>query len=408
MTCHPGQFASWVNTGHPYKIVPKAKASMGMGYPAYVQAAQGEANAVDADFFTDQAGLVSVANAIPNGWDDVSYVIGGYGWKTRFIGTDGYIITGGKNGSMDSADWDKVQFNFPFDPGLIGAAAYPPLAATAGTYHTEERKPYTCGGCHTTGWIPDGDAATDGDLTDNQDGLEGIHGTWVEPGVACEACHGPSRPHTELPYLVRTADDAEASCANCHIRGDPYEVDTSGGFIRHHEQFEELITGKHQSVGCPACHDPHEPVRYQTEYMALDGMANDPNPGNANKPGIRRDCVDCHFDKVETYATWAANYPGMALVTCEQCHMPRVTKSAVKAGKFSGDTRTHIFAVNTRVDPIANMGAGSTAASSPAKPYLTLDWTCGGCHSDTAEGTDMVNTDFYQWANATLTDGNLH
>ena len=33
---------------------------------------------------------------VPEGytWDDITYVIGGYNWKARFIGTDGYIITG--------------------------------------------------------------------------------------------------------------------------------------------------------------------------------------------------------------------------------------------------------------------------------------------------------------------------
>ena len=52
-------------------------------------------------------------------------------------------------------------------------------------------KPYDCGACHTTGWVADTDADTDGTLADNQDGLPGIHGTWAAPGIHCEACHGP-------------------------------------------------------------------------------------------------------------------------------------------------------------------------------------------------------------------------
>ncbi len=407
MQCHAEKHGAWKNSGHPYKIVPKAKAEAGMGYPQYVMDTHGEANAVDADFFSDQAANFTVA-AIPNGWDDVSYVIGGYGWKARFIGLDGFIITGSKNGSMDTADWDKIQYNFPFDPELFGASAYQALGPTAAKYHTEERKAYTCGTCHTTGWVADDDWDTDNDLTDNQDGLEGIRGTWVEPGVGCEGCHGPSRPHTENPRFVRTPDDPDASCGNCHIRSDPYEIDTSSGYIKHHEQFEEILAGKHQALECTGCHDPHQPVRFSEEYMALDGTNDDPHPGFDNDPGIRRECETCHFDKVATYATWAANYPGMGGITCVQCHMPRATKSAVKPGKFSGDTRTHLFSVHTGVDPVANGGAESTTASNPAKPYLTLDWTCGGCHFDTAEGTDMTNPDFYQWANGTLTDGNLH
>ena len=38
------------------------------------------------------------------------------------------------------------------------------------------RKPYTCGSCHTTGWVATG---ADGP---HQDGFPGIHGTWVATG----------------------------------------------------------------------------------------------------------------------------------------------------------------------------------------------------------------------------------
>jgi len=402
MGCHEEEHASWVNSAHPYKIVSKDDAVAGTGYPTWVQALRGELYAVDADLFSDQAALISInAGTFPNGgWDDVSYIIGGYGWKARFIGTDGYIITGTAG--------DNVQYNPPFSPGLLGPNAYLAIDATSAEYHPDELKPYDCGGCHTTGWVPDDDAETDGDLSDNQDGLPGIWGTWVEPGVGCEACHGPSAEHAKYPFDVKTPLAADDTCSNCHIRGYKYDIDVKGGFIKHHEQSEELSKSKHAVLGCVGCHDSHSPVRYETEWLALDGTPDDPNPDFTNRPGVRTECLDCHFEKKASYEAWAANFNGMVVVACEQCHMPRATKSAVKVGTFGGDVATHLFGINAAVDPIASPELSTTGMSS-ANPYISLDWACGGCHSDTVEGTDALNPDFYVWAQTAIDSfGGVH
>ena len=402
--CHAAQYAGWTNSGHPYKIVAVDDILNDTAYPAFVNDIHGEYDAVDANFF-EQAGadLLSInENTFPEGgWDDVTYVIGGYGWKTRFINVDGYIITGTDNGGTES---DKVQYNFPLDVDAFGEFAYEDLDASSSTYHTGEMKPYDCGTCHTTGWVADTDAADDDDLSDNQDMLPGIHGTWEEPGVGCEGCHGPSAGHQENPYEVRTPADPAASCGNCHIRTDPYEIDTSGGFIRHHEQFEELIEGKHSALGCVGCHDPHQPVRFGDQYEALDGEDDDPNPDFPNFHGVRVDCTSCHFNETAAYDLWAENIPGMGGVSCENCHMPKATKSAVKAGVFYGDTATHLFGINTWVDPVLNPEE-TTTGSNPANPYISLDWSCGACHFDEAESSP----DFYDWAfTAVQSFGGVH
>jgi len=400
--CHETEHGNWINSGHPYKINAKADVVAGTAYPQWVQDLRGESWAVDDDFFTDPSGaeLSINANTFPSGgWDDVSYVIGGYGWKARFIGNDGYIITGQTD--------DLVQYNPPLDYDYFGGAAYADLDASASTYHSGEQKPYTCGTCHTTGWIADSDAATDGDLTDNQDGLEGIHGTWVETGIGCEACHGPSAGHAADPYNVPVSESADDSCGNCHIRNDPYEIDTSGGFVRHHEQYEELIQGKHSSLGCVGCHQPHSPVRFGDEWVRIEGSSADPTDAE-NVHGVRVDCQSCHWREAAEYATWGAATPGMAGVDCVQCHMPRATKSAVKAGPFSGDTRTHLFGVNIFVDPITNPELSTTGAA-PANNYISLDFACGACHTDTAGGTDTANPDFWLWATTALqANGGVH
>ncbi len=409
--CHAENYAAWSNSAHPYKIVAKADVVAGTAYPEFVQQIRGELAAVDADFFTDNASLMSInANTFPSGgFDDVSYVIGGYGWKARFMNLDGYIITGTDNGTEDTADDDKVQYNFPYEPDLFGPSAYGDVVASSATYHTGELKPYDCGTCHTTGWIPDLDAATDGDLSDNQDGLEGIHGTWVETGIGCEGCHGPSAGHAEAPFEVATAWEPTSSCANCHIRGFEHEIDTKGGFIQHHEQFEELVNSKHAAIGCEGCHDAHAPVKFQAEYIALDGTGNDPNPDFLNRPGVRSSCENCHWDEATKYADWATGpLAAMAGLSCEQCHMPSAVKSATKAGTYHGDISSHLFGINAGIDPIA-APALSTTGSNPANPFLTLDWACGGCHSDTVEGTDAVNPNFFVWAtNAINLNGGVH
>lgn len=79
---------------------------------------------------------------------------------------------------------------------------------------TKRRWLEQCAGCHTTGFSADGN-------------------TFVEPGVGCEACHGPARDHARsgAPELVANpgkmpADRAEMLCMSCHTSG----VDETGKY----------------------------------------------------------------------------------------------------------------------------------------------------------------------------------
>ena len=75
-------------------------------------------------------------------------------------------------------------------------------------YHAGEvEKPYNCGTCHTTGYNPEG----------NQDGLPGLIGTWTEPGIMCEECHGPGSLHSDNPRGVAMKLNRDAAeCGDCH------------------------------------------------------------------------------------------------------------------------------------------------------------------------------------------------
>ena len=258
-------------------------------------------------------------------WSDFTYIIGGFGWKARYIKSDGYILTG-----------DEVQYNLEtgeyvaYDPG--------------------ETKPYTCGECHTTGYEEVG----------SQDSLEGIEGTWALPGVQCEECHGPGSLHAEDPYEyeMKIPDNTWEACGRCHRRSNPNVIDAKGGFIKHHEQYEELIASKMISLGCTTCHDPHASAHY--------------NPEEA----IKVECEVCHFEEAEAYKKSEIGREMYAAgVDCIDCHMPYAVKSAIKWEDYMGDVRSHLFAINP--DSTATM---FTEDGKEAKGYLTVEFACLYCH----------------------------
>jgi hypothetical protein len=286
---------------------------------------------------------------VPEGytWDDISYVIGGYNWKARFIGLDGYIITGAEGPEPFGAQYNFANPIVGNDPHWV-------------PYHQGEKKGYTCGTCHTTGYVNEPDT--------HQDGLPGLIGTWSEAGVQCEACHGRGSLHAANPRGVKPiVDRSSEQCGTCHYRGVPEEVDAKGGFIKHHEQYEELFQSKHLTLECVDCHDPHLGVIQLRK---------------AEVQTTRTLCENCHFKE----AKYQASETMQAMVSCIDCHMPRVTKSAVgNKATFTGDIRTHMMAIDaTEVGQFT--GDGKLALS-----QIGLDFGCKSCHSE--EGMASVYTD---------------
>ena len=323
--CHINYYNDIFASGHPYKL----NAVVNGQPPLYPNSAVPD-------------------TPVGVGWDDIAYVIGGYGWKARYITADsGWIMTNG----MDGVD---VQYNIPRSD--LGGG----LTSEWVGYHATdtERKPYDCGSCHTTGWQ---------DLTENggvhQDGLIGMEGTWEELGVTCEECHGSGVDHvaSQSPSDI-TIDDTAELCGNCHTRDAARRVLTSGGFIRHHEQYDELKLGGKDSFDCGTCHEPHILTRY----------------GNDAAGGILVTCESCHADKV-------ANNNHNGAPSCINCHMGRATKSARAVHDNEGDVRTHIFTINTSaVDKSAMFVVDPADGKEIAEPFVTLDFACYSCHKPSA------------------------
>jgi hypothetical protein len=276
-------------------------------------------------------------------WDDITYVIGGYGWKARFIDQKGYLITGDENAA--------TQYNYAneFVDKPQGWVAY----------HPGEEIQFDCGECHTTGYRVEG----------HQDNLEGVVGTWAFPGVQCEVCHGPGNRHAADPYgALMKIDHSSQLCGECHSRDNPARIAAENGFELHNQQYEDLFNSKHFAISCVTCHDPHASVRFADEEI---------NPEN----GIIQNCESCH---------WQNEHGNVRLhlgVDCIDCHMPRMAFSAQgDLELFRADIRSHQFSINP--NPEASQFSEDGAL---VMPYLTLQYSCGQCHN--GEYADVMEAD---------------
>ncbi|MGB9592649.1 MAG: multiheme c-type cytochrome [Anaerolineae bacterium] len=321
-TCHQDIYEAFKKSGHAWKLNPVVN-----GQPP-------------------QYPFTTIPNP-PDGytWNDITYVIGGYSWKARFIDKNGYIITGDANA--------KTQYNFA-NPIVGKDAGWVPYKAG------QKDVPYDCGPCHTTGYSPEG----------HQDNLPGIVGTWAEPGITCERCHGPGSLHVKSPRGVRMEVDRDAElCSECHRRGNVEAVNAAGGFIEHHEQYEELYQSKHIVLDCVTCHNPHVGVIQLRQ---------------AGQPTTRTQCANCHFKE----AQFQNSQVHPAVATCVDCHMPRITKSAWgDAAKFTGDIRTHLMAIDpTQIKQFSE--DGKTALS-----QIGLDFACRHCHVEGGMATPKTDAE---------------
>lgn len=299
--CHENQYNTFIVSGHPYKLMK-----------------------------AEQAKFRPIPLPPGYNWDDISYVIGGAYKKSRYIDKQGYIITAAKDGSDL-----KTQYNLE--------------TGTWSFYHKGEKKPYTCGKCHTTGFKASG----------NQGDLPGIKGTWFAEGIQCEACHGPGSEHVKNGDKSKIQIDKSASaCGKCHSRGKLDTIPSKKGFIRHHEQYNEILASPHKNISCVVCHDPHKRVQFS----------------------IKKTCENCHTTKSREFKNSIMQKAG---VICIDCHLPRATKSAVAATDFEGDIRTHLFYINT--DPQAKQFyevMEGDKKKTYSNKYVTLDFACLNCHKN--------------------------
>lgn len=412
-SCHPAYYSDVFESGHPYKL-NKVVNNQVPTYPfSDITGALERVTDGGEDGRLDLLAISEVSEGIPtNGnetdnelgtpadYSEVTYVIGGFGWKARFLDADGFIVTG-----------DTVQYNLEDD-------------SMSGYHNDEANKVYNCGNCHTTGW-----KRFDETLNPNrQDDLPGMDGTFTEAGIGCESCHGAGSLHADNPTtsnIVRNAtartteqflaDDMAyglpVACGECHTRDGEkdypsylsnankagYNGDQGGRIIsngkiaKHHEQYDELLgldinadgslgaggaLGKHLLAGvtCNSCHDPHKSTKYDAEALPA---------GDA----LKLNCLDCHAEKDSyTIAVHDTN--------CLTCHMPKLAKSAIwtednAAGMPQGDISSHIFKIDL------SKTAQLTDDNGYVYPWITPAFSCGNCHTPDELDTRVGNLPNY-------------
>ncbi len=322
------------------------------------------------------------ASQIP--WSEISYVIGGYGWKALFMDSEGYIMTdfdpGDAQARARDTQWNPSTTTAPSRWAPFSSASADQAAlGHARTAHADE-----CGRCHMTGWEPVPDGLTDNFAVhkgDFQDGLPGIHGTWSETGVQCEECHGPGAAHVAAPTtmnitkILTPAPDANPGkrCGECHTNDASFRVLASGSpgsiFLESNQQYAELLSTGMSNLNCVNCHDPHQPTRHAPQ-LGISVLQ----------------CATCHPGKSVGGA--------MSSLECVDCHMPYASKSAITYSDRQADVRSHIFKINPAAviaeQPGTSQGTGGMFYTDTAdgklvsNAWLTLDFACNHCHGVTA------------------------
>lgn len=319
-------WAEYMNSGHPYKL----SAISGNQAPVFPP---------------------NTSPGVPTpppgkSWSDFSYMIGGYGWKARFVYPNGLVYTENPEAQYNLETQQWVSYN---------------LGQTT-------KYNYNCFKCHTTGPSPEG--SWTGNPADSM-------GTFSEPGIRCEGCHGPGSDHIANPINVKPPIQGDnlriTRCGDCHQRGGTTnQIPAGGGYIKHHEQINELRASKHgdgQGVDltCATCHETHIPLRY--------------NQTASTHSAIKTRCQDCHTDK----QVLLNGQPKP--IDCVDCHMAPASKSAVGqvvGNGRRGDVKTHIFAINTNPVTYTAMftqDGSKVQLDSNGLAAVTLDFACLRCHT---------------------------
>lgn len=354
-TCHAGMKDEFMKSGHPWKVqkidVSKVDAN---GYYKPFPAG------------TNETGVVLAPEVVAAGFSmadptKIGFMIGGYGWKTRWMDKDGYIYKGTKaQYNLGTIHPDK-RGHGAYDAAQVGNQVFA-LAATPAKYD--------CGTCHTTGWKP----YVAGSQEVRKDNLPGFEGTFLEWGVMCEGCHGPSKNHTQNPTGVKPPKDGFDGCKTCHARGKGDRIPVKGDkmFLDHREQYDMMKYSKHRQTAnmtCVTCHDPHKSTVY--DRGGLKSTAKTCQPCHSNRQNITVTIISGGNQRTHTHE-------------CVDCHMPYVGNSAVKANNNRGDEASHMWAINT--EPVNRWQGMFTADSlnvdiSKGTASHTLDFACLGCHT---------------------------
>lgn len=176
---------------------------------------------------------------------------------------------------------------------------------------------------------------------------DAYHTTWNEPGINCEACHGPARDHVRLfqtlppgetPTDIQiistqnfTTEQINHLCATCHAKAASLGTEFTPGdrFFDHYD----LTLLEHPDY-YPDGRDLGENYTY-TSWLAspcaksgrLDCLHCHTSSGRYrfNESNANHSCLPCHQERVENAVAHTHHPEGSAGNKCVSCHMPMTT-----------------------------------------------------------------------------------
>jgi predicted CXXCH cytochrome family protein len=424
--CHSDQYDVWVDSLHPKKIQVADDTTIVAPWDIDVTITVADGVEATVSLTKNETGYWVALDDSGNHTYRVDYVLGGFGWKQRFvtqIGNSKYILPHQYNVAPET--W------VPFHP----EDWYDTTTGEAKEVAVSQSWDRRCAGCHATGV----------ELEFNDTSGEWM-ASYSELGIGCEGCHGPGSLHIDPPdgsdkedFIWSPMDSAV--CGNCHNRGNGigvvgtkttgYPLNAAGMTImpgddladyfvmapgyhgdgvtskKHRQQYPDYITSEHShsltaikesdhgrdscldchstdyrlaeedekpilddavfSIECAACHVPHGSDIDHDLRVPQDEICTQCHSSGGAVPGER-----VHHPQKEMLEGTIdiAGLSGDAWMdgeaTCTDCHMPFTAKTAVNY-----DIASHSFKFISPADSI-EFGVPNSCTSS--------------CHGDDTPG----------------------
>jgi len=233
-----------------------------------------------------------------------------------------------------------------FDTAASGVRHFPHAGTDSPVHWTDPMYTFntSCHGCHVSQLSTNYDLKTDTYRT-----------TWAEPGINCEACHGPAQEHVricqtapkgQVPQNLKiirtkpfTAEQTNSMCGSCHAKMSPMSVSFTPG-ERYFDHFD-LTTLEHPDFYADG-RDLGENYTMTSWRMSpcvksgkLDCMHCHTSSGRYRFKGDEKPnaaCLPCHQEKVDNATAHTHHQADSAGNRCIACHMPmtdfaRMTRS---------------------------------------------------------------------------------
>jgi len=233
-----------------------------------------------------------------------------------------------------------------FDTAASGVRHFPGAGVDAPVHWTDPMYTFntSCHGCHVSQLSTNYDLKTDTYRT-----------TWAEPGINCEACHGPAQEHVRICQaapkgqapqdlkIIRTKrfmpEQINSMCGSCHAKMSPVSASFKPG-ERYFDHFD--LTALEHPDFYPDGRDLGENYTMTTWLMSpcvksgkLDCMHCHTSSGRYRFKSDERPnaaCLPCHQERVENATAHTHHKADGAGNQCVACHMPmtefaRMTRS---------------------------------------------------------------------------------